>query len=608
MKQRKKFKGGSGDELTTETKILKDRQQRLRDLGFNFDASATTSGGRNNGYTREHRGHAVAWDEKFERLKAYKERHGDCDVPHTYKEDAPLAVWVAKQREKWRARDNTNPSRALSDERLAKLQGVGFNFDTFEASWEKRLQELKDYKEKYGTAKVRDGHNRSLWHWSKRQRDTFKAFLEGKKCAMNHERVRRLEELGFEWQYEEIVSREKKRERRKEATRGGKVTEGSDAKERNAVDEITGATQSGGSSKTSAPPGEPEVVELPGVTDGASSSKKDSSKEKNPNDEVIASAEAEVAIIAARITAERGKTTSRPERWLDMYRQLIDFKRDHSHCRVQIREKGYNKLGPWVKLQREEYKNWTAGRPTPFTQWKVGLLEMIGFDWRCGLAAPTSWEDRYAQLQQYKKEFGDCNVPQAWPRNVNLGKWVSKQRDHFRYFKEGKKSRLDSERIEKLDNLGFEWFRGKGKGLRTWNKYFSDLIKFKEKYGHTNVPVGYKEDPALASWANQQRVNYRYSQSMKTRPSILQQNQRLESIGFNFHGGVASQKSKRRSDFGVPNPSKGPKRRKGALSEDRKPKTKEEASGISKKTKKSTGNVVRPEGEDQGGEDNFVMV
>ena len=34
------------------------------------------------------------------------------------------------------------------------------------------------------------------------------------------------------------------------------------------------------------------------------------------------------------------------------------------------------------------------------------------------------WEDRYRQLLEYKTMFGDCNVPQNYPANLVLGKWV----------------------------------------------------------------------------------------------------------------------------------------------------------------------------------------
>lgn len=118
---------------------------------------------------------------------------------------------------------------------------------------------------------------------------------------------------------------------------------------------------------------------------------------------------------------------------------------------------------------------------------------------------------------------------------LNAG--VSKTRDNYRFLKEGKKSRLKQEQIQQLESIGFQWFVGKGKGLRTWEMYFRDLLKFKEKHGHYNVPLNYEDNSALATWAHQQRINYRNEQMGKCKYArqVIDHNKRLAKIGFNFH-------------------------------------------------------------------------
>jgi len=54
-------------------------------------------------------------------------------------------------------------------------------------------------------------------------------------------------------------------------------------------------------------------------------------------------------------------------------------------------------------------------------------------------------------LVQYKKQNGDCRVPQNWRHNPKLGKWV----DHQRHFK--KSGILSEARIRRLDEIGFQW-------------------------------------------------------------------------------------------------------------------------------------------------------
>lgn len=142
---------------------------------------------------------------------------------------------------------------------------------------------------------------------------------------------------------------------------------------------------------------------------------------------------------------------------------------------------------------------------------------------------------------------------------------MSKTRDNYRFLQEGKKSRLNHDQIAQLESIGFCWFIGRGKGLRTWDMYFQDLKKFKLKHGHFNVPLNYEDNAALATWAQQQRINYKNEQMGKCKYSrrVIEHNRRLEEIGFNFHVGG--------DYFEAPKKTKG-KRKRGGKDEDKKRK------------------------------------
>ena len=59
--------------------------------------------------------------EMYDRLINYKKHHGSTCVPHSYKADPKLGLWVSTQR----ANYNTNKSRLTAD-RIAQLNTIGF--------------------------------------------------------------------------------------------------------------------------------------------------------------------------------------------------------------------------------------------------------------------------------------------------------------------------------------------------------------------------------------------------------------------------------------------------------------------------------------------------
>ncbi|NIN00078.1 MAG: hypothetical protein GTO24_19000, partial [candidate division Zixibacteria bacterium] len=79
---------------------------------------------------------------------------------------------------------------------------------------------------------------------------------------------------------------------------------------------------------------------------------------------------------------------------------------------------------------------------------RIRRLEELGFQWEL---IATAWEEMFSALLEYKKAHGDCNVPAKWSENPRLGRWVHKQR------RDRKKSRLSTERIRRLDEVGFQW-------------------------------------------------------------------------------------------------------------------------------------------------------
>mmetsp|Transcript_12198 Transcript_12198/g.21923 ORF Transcript_12198/g.21923 Transcript_12198/m.21923 type:complete len:565 (-) Transcript_12198:110-1804(-) len=148
--------------------------------------------------------------------------------------------------------------------------------------------------------------------------------------------------------------------------------------------------------------------------------------------------------------------------WQKNFDCLVKYKNEHGDVRVPRLYTKNPKLGEWVTDQRRQWKSKMDGKPNLMTEDRKAKLDEVGFVWK--VRDRADWNDRYEQLLEFKKENGHCIVPQHYTRNRALGKWVAKQREQYRFYREGKHSFLTEERIDLLKSVGFVW-QIKGRGL-----------------------------------------------------------------------------------------------------------------------------------------------
>jgi Helicase associated domain len=87
----------------------------------------------------------------FEKLKEYKQEHGNCLVPNRYVKDRSLGSWVSTQRRYFKLMRSSKCSNErqkfhIDKNRIAKLQDIGFNWvatDPRRTPWETRFRELR---------------------------------------------------------------------------------------------------------------------------------------------------------------------------------------------------------------------------------------------------------------------------------------------------------------------------------------------------------------------------------------------------------------------------------------------------------------------------------
>ena len=101
--------------------------------------------------------------------------------------------------------------------------------------------------------------------------------------------------------------------------------------------------------------------------------------------------------------------------------------------------------------------------------------------------------------------------------------WVDAQRQLKRMEK------LDPDRQEMLEEIGFEWVLFERRANMPWEEIFSLLKQFKKREGHCNVPFLHKEDGTnLGSWVSNQR-------QLKKKEKLDPDRQKmLEKIGFEW--------------------------------------------------------------------------
>ena len=127
--------------------------------------------------------------------------------------------------------------------------------------------------------------------------------------------------------------------------------------------------------------------------------------------------------------------------WEDGFLVLSEFYRKNNHCRVPnsyIDINGF-KLGKWVGKQRQRLDCLPISRKQ--------RLDVINFVWNLYEA---EWEVGFLSLMEYYRREHNCRVPTKHNESgFNLGGWVSTQR--------GRAEELSAERVQRLDDIYFEW-------------------------------------------------------------------------------------------------------------------------------------------------------
>lgn len=209
----------------TKSDLTAERVQLLNDLSFVWSRRTNT------------------WNENFDRLIKWKETHGNCHMipdKSTDPEVAQLHKWVSDQRTHYKQDKNSAtdkqdciaadspsttknckkkapPPKKLSQDKIDKLKGIGFEFDARDAKWLQKFDVLLKYKQRHGDFLVPSNYQEdlSLSNWVANQRAQHNLYMKGSKSHMTERRLKILTDAGFPFSASEDNQQQRKNENEK---------------------------------------------------------------------------------------------------------------------------------------------------------------------------------------------------------------------------------------------------------------------------------------------------------------------------------------------------------------------------------------------------------
>ena len=180
-------------------------------------------------------------------------------------------------------------------------------------------------------------------------------------------------------------------------------------------------------------------------------------------------------------------------------------------ARLKAHEEEYGRVSVYKK-EDNELSQWT----TTFVQQNgySKLWGLLGFPPQDGKWRNGYWDRMYDKLLNHHKETGNCRV--GFDFDYELECFVRDQRREYIRRRSGFSSILTTERIDRLERIGFEWQKFSPKTRIShearWNERVKELESYRKKYGHTHVPQEYEDNPRLGNWVMNQRTFYRMNQ------------------------------------------------------------------------------------------------
>ena len=475
---------------------------------------------------------------RYKELVQYEGERGNTLVPQNYPDNPQLGLWVRTQRKEYK-RKQSGQATAMTDDRVNKLNTIGFVWDVNEAAWEEMFQQLKQYKHDHGHTLVPQNYpnNPPLGFWVSRQRH------HRKDNKLAPERIDKLNEVDFVWDVEEAAWEEMFQELFQYKHEHGNTLVPRNYSDHPRLGSWVDAQRQNRKKNKLAPERVDKLDSIGFVWDPLEAAWEETFEElkkykKIHGDTLVPRNYSNNSQLGRWVDTQRSyrkKNKLAPERvakldsigfvrdpleaaWEEMFEALKKYKKIHGDTLVPRRYSNDPQLGTWVDTQRLNRKK------NKLAPDRVKKLNLIGFVWD---AREAAWEEKFQELEQFKHDHGHTIVPRNYPDNQQLANWVVDQRQYKR------KNTLAPERVDKLNKIGFVWVVNVWDALEAaWEEMFQQLEEYKKIHGDTRVPKNYSDNIQLATWVRTQRKEYKLKESGKKSYMTDKREDKLNEIGF----------------------------------------------------------------------------
>jgi hypothetical protein len=493
----------------------------------------------------------MAWDTYYQELVSFYNQHGHVHVPlddepsvgqDDYRQLAFFCLACCDHYQKWN-NEQEPTNNILNDKRIQQLNNLDFDWNKSNSLWDMRFQQLKDYAMVHGDCNVpRDYEsNRKLERWVREQRllrqhttqdasskfSSIDANISLPEPELLIQRQKRLESIGFEWQFYASNWRDKWERLRdfwKEYGHHAVPYKNKDlfewtARQRKFCQEYQKKMLSGK---------DEQFVKVSGFEEERIKALKEIAFWDEPTTlkqvrKMPLSTDLSLKSNKVKFALALRNSTI----WDDHYQQLVRFYNQHGHVHVPVGEPSEDQnvdrqLAYFCLVCRDDYQKWKYRRKAYIlNDTRIQQLENLGFDWS---ARNALWETRFQQLKRYAREHGDCNVPKNWISNPQLGNWVDALRSQHQRMIENANASVPEQKLsapqallkqqhKRLESIGFEW----QPQTMYWRRNWERLRDFWKEQGHHQVPST-ADYYSLYHWTLRQRNLCReYQKKMKSK-------------------------------------------------------------------------------------------